>query len=295
MVRKIALVMALLIAGVAIAVYVRGGFGSAAADDSFEPQTDASADVRIADLEKALAAQIDRARSLERRVSELEGRQGGEGGNVARRGGELTEEQRAERLAERRERFGNDGNFDPATIGQRQSERRLQSLVEAGFTRDRAEWIERRTEELQVQAMQAQYDAQRNGRPGQGQFDIERTLRSEMGDAEYERYLGATGRPTQVQVFDVLASSSAERAGLQAGDQIVSYGGARVFDMRDLESLSREGTAGESVSVEVKRNGQTVTVQVPRGPLGVAGGGLRGPGGMGPGGGPGRQPGFRGN
>jgi hypothetical protein len=295
MVRKIALVVALLITGVAIAVYVRGGFGSAAVDDSFEPQTNASADVRIADLEKALAAQIDRARTLERRVSELEGRLGGEGGNVARRG-ELSEEQRAARAAEMRERFGDEGNFDPATIGQRQRERRLQSLVAAGFTRERAEWIERRTEELQVQAMQAQYDAQRNGRPGQGQFDIERTLRSEMGDAEYERYLTATGRPTQVQVFDVLASSSAERAGLLAGDEIVSYGGTRVFDMRDLEALAREGTAGETVSVEVRRSGQTVTVQVPRGPLGVSGGGrIRGgPGGMPPGG-PARQGGFRGN
>jgi predicted metalloprotease with PDZ domain len=182
-------------------------------------------------------------------------------------------------------------------MAQRQRERRLQSLVEAGFTRERAEWIERRTEELQVQAMQAQYEAQRNGRPGQGPMDIERALRSEMGDAEYERYLGATGRPTEVQVFDVLASSSAERAGLQAGDQIVSYGGTRVFDMRDLESLSREGSASETVTVEVKRAGQTVTVQVPRGPLGVSGGGrIRGGpgGGMGPGG-PARQGGFRGN
>jgi serine protease Do len=91
--------------------------------------------------------------------------------------------------------------------------------------------------------------------------------------------------------MDVYATSNAERSGLQVGDQIVSYAGSRVFDMRELNALTREGSSGESVTVEVRRNGQTVTVQVPRGPLGVSGGAARGPGGGGPGGGAG---GFRG-
>jgi S1-C subfamily serine protease len=87
--------------------------------------------------------------------------------------------------------------------------------------------------------------------------------------------------------MDVLASSPAEKAGLQAGDQIVSYAGTRVFDMRELESLTRQGNPGEAVTVEVKRNGQSVQVQVQRGVLGVEGGGRGGgppPGGRGPGG-----------
>jgi S1-C subfamily serine protease len=142
--------------------------------------------------------------------------------------------------------------------------------------------------------MNAQYEAQRTGRPTTGQTDVQRALRSELGDAEYERYLKATGRPTEVQIMDVLASSSAERSGLQPGDQVVSYAGTRVYDMRELNALTREGGAGESVTMEVRRNGQTVQVQVPRGPLGVSGGGMRGPGAGGP---PGRQGGpggFRG-
>jgi S1-C subfamily serine protease len=94
--------------------------------------------------------------------------------------------------------------------------------------------------------------------------------------------------------MDVLASSAAERAGLQPGDQIISYAGTRVFDTRELNSLTRQGTPNESVNVTVIRNGQTVNVQVPRGPLGVSsGGGGRGGGRGGPGGGlPGG--GFRG-
>jgi S1-C subfamily serine protease len=125
-------------------------------------------------------------------------------------------------------------------------------------------------------------------------MDTQRALRAELGDAEYERYLTATGRPTQVQVMDVLASSNAERAGLQAGDQIVSYAGSRVFDVRELNALTREGSGGESVTVEVRRNGQTVQVQVPRGPLGVSSGAVRGGGPGGGGGPPGGGGGFRG-
>lgn len=296
MLRKVILVAVLLVAGVGMAWYIRGGSVSKAMEPVvFEPNTGASADVRIADLERALAAQIDRSRTLERRLAELEGRlagrPAGEGG--PRRGGPEDPEF-AQRAAEMRGRFGENGTPpDPAALRERQREQQLQRLVAQGFTRDRAEWIERRAQELEVLAMQAQYEAQQTGRPAQV-TDVDMALRAELGDADYERYLTANNRPTQVQVLDVLASSNAERSGLQPGDQIVSYAGTRVFEMRELNALTRAGNPGESVTVEIRRNGQTMQVQVPRGPLGVQGGGLRGGpgGGRGPGGPP--QGGFRG-
>ncbi|HWL61985.1 MAG TPA: PDZ domain-containing protein [Steroidobacteraceae bacterium] len=296
MIRKIALVAVLLVAGVGIAWYIRGGSGGTTIEPvAFEPNTGASADVRIADLERALAAQIDRSRTLERRLAELEGRLTGAraGGEGARRGGP-DDPAFAQRAVEMRNRFGEDGvPPDPTALRERMREQQLERLVAQGFTRDRAEWIERRTQELEVQAMQAQYEAQQSGRPVQGVTDVDAALRAELGDADYERYLTANNRPTQVQVMDVLASSNAERSGLQPGDQIVSYAGTRVFDMRELNALTRTGSPGDSVTVEIRRNGQTMQVQVPRGPLGVQGGGLRGgPGGRGPGGAP--QGGFRG-
>lgn len=289
MIRKVALVAVLLVAGVGIAWYIRGGFGDAATEPvAFEPKTGASADVRIGDLERALAAQIDHSRTLERRLAELEGRlTGGRGGAEGGRRGGPDDPAFAQRAAEMRNRFGEDGTPpDPAAMRERMREQQLERLVAQGFTRERAEWIERRTQELEVQAMQAQYEAQRSGRPGQGAMDVEAALRAELGDTDYERYLTATGRPTQVQVMDVLASSSAERSGLLPGDQIVAYAGTRVFDMRELNSLTRDGNPGESVTMEIRRNGQTMQVQVPRGPLGLQGGGLRG--------GPGGPGGFRG-
>ncbi len=292
MIRKVILVSVLLVAGVGMAWYIRGGFRSPAIEPVvFEPRTGASADVRIADLERALAAQIDRSRTLEQRLAELEGRLAGRGpAEGARRGGPDNAEF-AQRAQEMRNRFGEDGaQPDPAAMRERVREQQLQRLVAQGFTRERAEWIERRTQELEVQVMQAQYEAQQSGRQVQGVMDVDAALRAELGDADYERYLTANNRPTQVQVLDVLASSNAERSGLQPGDQIVSYAGTRVFDMRELNSLTRTGSPGESVTVEIRRNGQTMQVQVPRGPLGVQGGGMRGN--RGPGGPP--QGGFRG-
>jgi hypothetical protein len=283
MIRKVSLVVLLLVAGVAIAFYLRDGH---APEDgpAFAPRAGASAEVRIADLERALAAQIDRGRTLEARVAQLEGRLGAPA-DASRQAGPravVGDDERAALIAGLRERFGADGPIDPAAMRERMRERQLERLVAAGFTRERAEWLERRTQELEVQAMQAQYEAQRGGQPAPGQADTQRALRNEIGDAEYERYLTATGRPTQVQVLDVLASSAAERAGLQSGDQIVSYAGMRVFDIRELNALTREGAPGESVTVTVLRNGQSMQLQVPRGPLGVSGGAMRGqPGGPG--------------
>lgn len=290
MVRKIVFAMITLAAGVAVAMYFTGSHDTKPAQ-TFSPRTDASETERIADLERALAAQVDRANLLETRLGELESRMGARGDRERGMPGSGNDP-RADRREEMRQRFGDaNGNFDPATMRERMREMQLERLEKAGFSRQRAEWIERRTQELQLQAQQAQYDAQRSGQPYRG-VDIEAALRKEMGDSEYEKYLSATGRPTNVRVMDVLASSAAEKSGLQAGDQIVSYAGTRVFDMNELSTLTRQGTPGESVTVEVQRDGQTIQMQVPRGVLGVQSGGRGGPPGGFGGGPPGG--GFRG-
>lgn len=271
--RRLLVMMLLVGAGVAIALYIRlGREPRAAARVEFRPDASASVAERISGLERALAAQIDRSRTLEARIASLEERlrAGGESAAAAERPRRAADAAGPVALG-----AGQEGRADPATLRERVRERQLQRLVEAGFSRERAEWIERRFEELEVESMQARFEAQRSGRQA-APVDAQRALRAELGDAEYERYLRGTGRPTEVQVLDVLASSPAERAGLQPGDQILSYAGTRVFDMRELNALSREGNPGELVTMEVRRNGQTLQVQVPRGVLGLQGGGLRG-------------------
>lgn len=181
-----------------------------------------------------------------------------------------------ERLQERiRERFP-DGL--PRTAEEREAAQRqlqLDRFVEAGFTPDRANWILQREEELQMEVLRARYEATQEGASQQevANMNVTDLLRDELGDADYERYLEGLGRPTTVNVRDVLANSPAASAGLKPGDEIVAYNGQRVFEMAELSSLTNEVQPGESVALEVLRDGQPVQVYVESGPIGITGGG----------------------
>jgi len=154
-------------------------------------------------------------------------------------------------------------------------QRERDQLLAAGFTPERIDWIKTRIEELQGEANQAQYEALQAGRPAGPDvmlsiLDPEALLRSEMSDDEYERYVAALGRPTNVDVDQVLASSPAKQAGLQAGDELVAYGGKRVLSYPELTALTLDGTPGEPVVVDVRRDGQMLQLVLPRGPLGIS-------------------------
>jgi len=153
--------------------------------------------------------------------------------------------------------------------------RDLARLVNAGFTQAEAEWILHRESELQMQALRERYEAERLGEAPDyfsGRDAAGDELRAELGDEAYERYLGANRRSISVTVGSVLESSPAQAAGLAAGDEIVSYGGRRVFDLSDLTTLTKEGEPGQVVVVDILRGGQPMQVVIPRGPLGITGG-----------------------
>lgn len=229
--------------------------------------SDTSSDEMLA----ALRADMElRLRALDQRLDELASEMETLGATSRRAGGHLEPpmappppEETSTRFAEIR---------DAART--RSSQRVAEQLLAAGFTPERIEWINRRSEELKTEAMRAQYEVQRTGRPPDSDALLrirmpESGLRAELGDGEYERYLNALGQPTSVRVNRVLASSPAEQAGLQAGDEIVAYGGRRVFSMAEVNAFSLEGEPGEPVVVEVMRNGQVMQLVLPRGPLGV--------------------------
>lgn len=279
--------------GAGVALYLNGGSDA----EVLPSPADAT---QFSDLKESLVALDRRVRLLTSEVEalrEARGRQGAAGqgrtddADIAERMAarpEITDEMR-QRFAER-----NGNPPDMAELRVRQQQRELDRLVQAGFTPERAQWIARRTEELRVAQMEAEFEAQRSGQNVQA-IDPDQALRKEIGDSEYERYLKASGRPTEVRVMEVLATSSAERSGIKAGDEILAYNGTRVFETRELNALTMGGTPGQTVTVEVRRNGQTLQVSVPSGPLGVSAGGRQG-GGPGGGGGPpgGFRPGGRG-
>jgi S1-C subfamily serine protease len=126
-----------------------------------------------------------------------------------------------------------------------------------------------------MEALQARYEAERTGDATsffQSHTAASDALRNELGDADYERYLAANGRPTSIAVSTVLDSSPAQRAGLRPGDEIVSYDGKRIFSMSDLSRQTMQGQAGEQVVVDILRDGVSMQVVVPRGPIGISGG-----------------------
>jgi hypothetical protein len=249
------------------------GPGPVAAERAVWPPAAApQAGARLESLENALAEEIERRTELEARVVELATEL------EALRAAELRSSEASEPAAS--DSAGGEppvARFRRDAVALREDAQRRQSelLIAGGFAPDRAEWINRRTQELRMESLQAQYDATREGRPLEPGVALagERTLRTELGDTDYERYLQALNRPTAVAVRDVLASSPAERTGLRAGDEVVAYDGKRVFDMRELNALTLEGTAGESVVVEVRRDGQALQLVMPRGPIGIMGGG----------------------
>lgn len=159
--------------------------------------------------------------------------------------------------------------------GTRGTEGRVARLTEAGFSPGQADWIVQRESQLQMEALQARYEAERTGNAMdffQSRTAATDALRNELGDAEYQRYLDATGRPTTIAVSSVLESSPAQRAGLRPGDEIVSYGGKRIFSMSDLTREIMEGQPGEPVVVDFLRDGVNMQMTLPRGPIGISGG-----------------------
>ena len=154
-------------------------------------------------------------------------------------------------------------------------EGKMEALIEAGFLPSQASMIVQRESELQMESIKARYEAEKSGDSSEywrNRTSSSETMRTELGDADYERYLVANGRSTNVQVSSVIESSPAQTAGLQAGDEIVRYAGERVFSMTDLTRETMNGTAGENVLVDIMRNGNPMQIVMPRGPVGISGG-----------------------
>lgn len=152
------------------------------------------------------------------------------------------------------------------------AERTQQRLVEAGFDDFEAAEIVRITEELQMRRLNTLFEAEQSGE----RVDIQalqaeatQELKDRLGEADYEKFLEATRRPTSVAVRNVLESSPAQTAGLQSGDEIVRYNGERVYNINELNRLTNSTDGSGSVLVEVVRDGQTISVSLPAGPIGI--------------------------
>ena len=99
--------------------------------------------------------------------------------------------------------------------------------------------------------------------------DPDMEIREMFGDAVYERYLYAMGVPNRVMVRDVYPDTQAAGIDIQPGDIILRYDSEPIFKMGDLRQATVEGNKEETVEIEFLRNGQSMSVIVQRGPIGL--------------------------
>jgi len=169
---------------------------------------------------------------------------------------------------------------DPASAGARAGSRsglNVDGLQAAGVDPLVSAELERRSDAWQLARLELVDRAAREG--WDDSEELERQLdqlgeerpdlREELGDDRYDAYLFAAGRSNRIGVESVIPGSAAEVAGLSAGDIVLGYANERLFDVRSLQRATRAGSLGESVTLQALRDGQSLSLQVPRGPLGV--------------------------
>lgn len=157
------------------------------------------------------------------------------------------------------------------------SERQLEGLLAAGLDEQTARDLQNRNDQFQLSRLELFDQAAREGWEDSDQLsesleELEKSrpdLRAELGDSLYDQYLYEAGNFNRIAIDSVITGSAASQAGLQAGDFIISYAGERTFGVQDLQEATRSGSRGESVQLVFERDGQTLTTDMLRGPMGV--------------------------
>ncbi|MDQ2641617.1 MAG: PDZ domain-containing protein [Pseudomonadota bacterium] len=152
--------------------------------------------------------------------------------------------------------------------------RAVAMLLAAGYSPDQIEGLRARLERLRNERAVAVSERRARNLPSDPvkelahQYDPDIELRYEIGDDEYERYLRALERPTNVDVTEVLPGSVAGSAGIRAGDVILAYDNKRLFNLGELDGMAM-GKSGKSVPVTIDRGGEILKLVVPGGPFGI--------------------------
>jgi C-terminal processing protease CtpA/Prc len=151
------------------------------------------------------------------------------------------------------------------------------NLISAGVDPSLAEQIANKTNDIALERLNLRDQAMRDGYINTEQYREElrslnesnSSLREDIGEDYYDRFLYNSGQANRVMISSVMRGSAAASAGIQDGDTLLTYDGQRLFNGRELQGKTTTGERGELVDLTVLRDGQAISLNVPRGPLGV--------------------------
>ena len=219
-----------------------------------------------ADLKETLLQEIDNRKQLEKRLAELE--------------------QRVSRLESDADIISGtptEAALPPTPdVPSRSSSARgpgfnADAMLAAGIEASEVKRIQQVYDDVEMQKLYLRDQAVREGWVNQKRYADERkalddrlkSLRNELSEKDYDAYLYATGQRNRVIVESTMNTSPAQLAGMQTGDLIVRYDNKPIYNWTDLRNASTQCVVDSTVSVEIKRDGETQHIYLPCGPLGV--------------------------
>ncbi len=264
--------------GVAVGVMIQNGFekpdltvtssinntATMAGDGNSADEFDSARFVAdIAELERLLQYEINARQELEKKFELL-----------SQKGANFDSGSQSFLETESNESVSSDGESDFSTADRGWFNE--QALIDSGMGSSQASELKGHFEQLEMErlylrdrSIRESWSREKYREAVQSLDSKEGELENQLGESMYDSYLYASGRPNRVSVTSVLPSAQAGIAGIVSGDHIIRYDNQRIYNGFGLREATTGGNAGDTVALEVERDGKTIQFYLVRGPLGI--------------------------
>lgn len=264
--------------GVAVGVMIQNGFetpdltvttsinntATMAGDGNSADEFDSARFVAdIAELERLLKYEINARQELEKKFELL-----------SQKGANFDSGSQSFLETESTESVSGDGESDVSTADRGWFNE--QALIDSGMGSSQASELKGHFEQLEMErlylrdrSIRESWSREKYREAVQSLDSKEGELENQLGESMYDSYLYASGRPNRVSVTSVFPSAQAGIAGIVSGDHIIRYDNQRIYNGFGLREATTGGNAGDTVALEVERDGKTIQFYLVRGPLGI--------------------------
>ncbi len=264
--------------GVAVGVMIQNGFetpdltvttsinntATMAGDGNSADEFDSARFVAdIAELKRLLQYEINARQELEKKFELL-----------SQKGANFDSGSQSFLETESTESVSSDGESDVSTADRGWFNE--QALIDSGMGSSQASELKGHFEQLEMErlylrdrSIRESWSREKYREAVQSLDSKEGELENQLGESMYDSYLYASGRPNRVSVTSVFPSAQAGIAGIVSGDHIIRYDNQRIYNGFDLREATTGGNAGDTVALEVERDGKTIQFYLVRGPLGI--------------------------